>query len=460
MKLCLLRLSLWSVLHGIILLSYCSSAAAISHGDPAALAEDEPLPEQLDVDGRGPRPRPKAPLRLNAITSAVGNQTTLLDDARAFFSRGGAELGVLNLNSNYPQFSGTALPTTEPLSVRLSGSEYGVIFGQTIQISGLNYLNQGVELTICLPRTEIDPNAGPRQFYFDFEGTPYFDAARRNQALPERCPSLIARSYRPERVEVATTNSYSDLMFSQARLMRGLSSLGQLDLQTGYYFPASADAPESGHALAIELSAIQEGVIPAQTLFLGTTDEYAGVTLCVPEAEIDHDWNIVNFYFDSQGTAYFDAALRERATDLTCPAILSRGLRLKGLIEASSNVLSTLEGARARFTSGVDTLAELNLEDNSFEFIDLVSGAELHALKVTFTANQDGILPRRKINLTGLTTSYQYFDREYCFPRMQVEGELVYYLDRFGGVYSDALLSSPVECPRPRRSHYDLMEAY
>ena len=437
-----------------LLLTLLLLSACLLHSAAPVLADDEPMTEELDIK-RG-RPGPKPPLRISSIVHGIGNQTTDVSDAFALFSRSGSPLGSLELNHNYPEFSGSVPASSQPLAVSIVASEGGMIYGQTVELTGLSDSGSEMQITICLPRVTLDSLDPVETFYFDVEGTPYFDSGRQQRATNESCAQSILRGFRPRRIGYLSTNSYSDLLFAQGRFWRGANSLGQLDMATGYFFGVQNDVPDSGHALSLEISAIQQGVIPAQTIYVESNNGSSLVTLCVPESQIDEDWNSARYCFDSQGTPYHDATLKVRAINTTCPSLLSRGLRFKALVNASANFTSTLPGAEIEFTSGAQLLGLLNLEDNIYEWNGVIANSTLHATKVVIRANQYGSMPQLRIALFGLSSSFVWVEQEYCFPRITTQSEAVYYLDRFGGVYSDALLSSQIICNPPRDPEEEL----
>ena len=443
------------ILSAVFIFSLCFYDLASPTG--AFASEDEPMTEQLDAGDRR-RPRRPSPLKISSIVFGTGNQLSDLDNARATFFRGSQSLGYLDLEGNYPEFSGNVPANTNPLSVEITASDSGTVYGQTVQVVGFNDSQQPIEITVCLPRVNVGPGTHTRRYYFDVYGTAYFDPGRSRQVGSMTCPDRVDKAFKPLELDSGSINAFSTLDFAEARFFRGWDMLGILNLRTGGYTGASQPADTTGHALSMKLSADSDGTIPAHTLQFGVNGNGSIKTLCVPATDITQFADAAYYFFDNEGNAYYDAALSSQVIQASCPSLLDRGMRLLYLGDAWQSTDYPIAGASIEFYRGNYHLGTLDLETGIYQYNEVIPLEDngKHPLKAIVRADGPVSLPKNTLNIYGVSDDPQWVTRSYCFPRRSLQDgqRATYYFDRYGTPYSDALLTSRVECSRPHRTRY------
>jgi hypothetical protein len=388
------------------------------------------------------------------------------------------ELGALELATNSYHMQGwDGDETASPLAVRFShyGDEDQTLPARIIAISNANY-NQ--EYTLCVPTSNIpqtmylDPGEEPEEviYFYDTNGTPYYDSLLTNRALDQDCDVLLANALDVSAIDRAGINF---AVRPEAGIYDGIyvdflndfdeyqQDLGRLQLMDNQYMQNGWDEDDIVSPLAIRFfqHANQLQTLPARVMFIRQPEPgSAHYTLCVPTTEVpsimQDPGNEITYFYDTNGTPYYDSLLTDRALPRDCDDILANSLTINNIEGASiSEVISDPEGALAGFARNAGALGTLDLSNNNynssfFEDPEVVINDPM-VLILGHASNDAEKFPYRTINIEGEEQNYRL-----CVPPSMIPGfddnpnnYRLYFYDRFGKPYHDSLLLNRATCP-------------
>jgi len=246
---------------------------------------------------------------------------------------------IEDINGSFDQGDTISEKSKSPLQVKITQSE---INSAEIPAIAFSLVTDMGPKTLCLPAKTINQNSIV-SYYFDIDGTPYFDSKLKNKVMNGTCrvnsiaynPTTISginfnASY-PESVPdgfgiyftrydqnfYAMTNNTFAKMTSDDEIDFVEGGKAPLVLSSGYF--------DSGQ---------EESTVPAR---IYTVDSNLGTqTLCMPEQIITGQWNEndqkylgkgTSYYYDTNGTPYTDALLTNMATSKPCNELLAEKIQ-------------------------------------------------------------------------------------------------------------------------------------
>ncbi len=209
---------------------------------------------------------------------------------------------------------------------------------------------QTLTQVLCHPGgTYNETTTGP-VFYFDKEGNAYSDMFLTNRLMTTTCPELAAKSLKVTTVTTASTITSEPLSgaVQNFELDRSNHRIGAF--RNGL-FEADGGAIAYGgiDPLVVWPSAdLRTGTLTSPRSVIALKGMYApnltdlgipvDVSLCVPQATWTTPAFAPVFYFDKDGNAYSDLFLTNRLITSDCPTIISRGLKVTSVEQATGSV--------------------------------------------------------------------------------------------------------------------------
>jgi len=175
--------------------------------------------------------------------------------------------------------------------------------------------------TLCLPDSLI--RSEERELYFyDNNGTPYYDSLMTDMATPKACNQLLANALDIDHVSNASVASTLDSPdIAEVHFIQNGAPIGSLDLNTNIF-----DENEWGsndlfiNPLVIFLTHGEEGDQRFPNMRLGVESGDSRYSLCVPPSLVTDYTHTgpIHYFYDSEGNPYRDSILTQR---ITCPPI-------------------------------------------------------------------------------------------------------------------------------------------
>ncbi len=265
-----------------------------------------PIENTQKIAIKYPAPTPFTP---EEITDATLDHS-YNDHASIIFSRADETMGTLNPNNNEFTPGVPVLSSDQPLVVILDNIYPGEIVFPESKMK-VDYLPDSQNLVLCVPETAILSN-GSFNYYYDDKGTPYYDDQLKEMATAESCDGLMADPFTPEEITDASLNqTFTDL--SEITLLRADEIMGSLDPSTNEFTPG-VSVLSSDQPLVMVLDSNESGVIvfPERTMRVDYLPESQTKVLCIPETTIQ-SYGAFNYYYDINGTPYYDDWLTEKA---------------------------------------------------------------------------------------------------------------------------------------------------
>ncbi len=386
------------------------------------------------------------------------------------FSQYSDTLGRLDLSNNsYSLHTVDSDNVLSPLAIEFSHSDEGskTLPARVIAVSEIG----GQKKALCVPTTQVPgmdatPNDNVTYFY-DNNGTPYYDSLLMQRAIPGDCNEILAKSFSIEAIEDADVNlrvaleGYGSISagfiddFSQYS-----DTLGRLDLSNNSYSLHTVDSDNVLSPLAIEFSHSGEGskTLPARVMFMEDSQQISPYHfLCIPTTQVPgmdaYPNDTATYFYDNNGTPYYDSLLMQKAIPKDCNEILANSLTINNIETASiNNVIVDPEFALAGFARNGHSLGMLDLSNNEFNssYNEDPPFIMNDPMILILGHSTDGTepFPYSRISLGG--------EQNYtlCVPPTQVPGMdsspidyAIYFYDRSGNPYSDSLLLNRVTCP-------------
>ncbi|RJQ33583.1 hypothetical protein C4566_03500, partial [Candidatus Parcubacteria bacterium] len=168
------------------------------------------------------------------------------------------------------------------------------------------------------------PNDGVVYFY-DNNGTPYYDSLLMQRALPQNCNEILANALTINNIETASINQIiTNPEFALAGFARNGHSLGMLDLNNNAFSSSYNEDPPfvMNDPMALMLGHSNEGIanFPYSRISLGGGGQ--NYTLCVPPTQVPgmdvypNDYTV--YFYDKYGAPYYDSLLLNKAI---CPPV-------------------------------------------------------------------------------------------------------------------------------------------
>ncbi len=367
-----------------------------------------------------------------------------------YLSSGDAKLGSLDLNSNLHFTDGSASSdSVHPLKV-------GIQDGSTLRDQHLTIAAGDVAHTICLPAMSEG-----RYFYFDANGSPYFDASLSQPALSTSCANLLAQGLSVNVHDAELTATY-DSKFDYYAVVRGnfwqepiweFGCLHQNSFQTDCISPNSYNLAIGQSPLVIAPHPSQQAVAPVTTPadVLTVWDAYNVVkNICVPSVTLtDSPLDSEAMYITNTGDAYQDAFF-QTPTFVGCQQVLEKGAKPKKVFSASTTVLPEFGAiAFARGSVRDPHLLGWLRYDEGWSAGDLPESAQVLQGKAPLTIALQNLADGKTIQWSEQTISIStdIGNYSFCIPSQTlVPGPKLFYLDKLSNVYSDALLQNIVTC--------------
>jgi|GEM_PF-5735306 len=374
------------------------------------------------------------------------------------FLANGVTLGNLNLAGGYDPMGIQNSTANIPLALQVYGEA-----GMVVPARVINIESQGVTHTLCLPDTATNINDVPT-YYYDTNGTPYYDSLLSRQATSLPCNQLLAKRLDIGNIDAATVNVLAQSQSANGPYAEFLGNfaynsnpLGSLDLSSNYYSDSDVIFDyEVGAPLAIQVLGDAGTVVPDR--IINIQSQGATHTLCLPSVgfSVSGDYPII-YYYDTNGTPYYDSLLSRQATSLPCNQLLANAFDINDITRASVNSLveasfpgdtGIIINFRSNFSTGTgDKLGQLNLINNfyaDFSNYGYQVGAPLSILM--WNSNSEDItitVPPRVINVETNNVTHHLCLPESYFPGGTGPYENpIYFYDIYGTPYYDSFLTN------------------
>lgn len=222
--------------------------------------------------------------------------------------------GYFSNSSAYPQVTNAPLRiTVYPYNFSSNPDDYPV----TLQENFFTIEDSNQQLkTVCIPEVTIqnlDNLSYSHYFFVGNDGTTYSDAHLRHRVLPESCPSILERGFKPTSISQVTT-SLPYLPNYTISFRRGTSE-SYLGYYSGSYFSqyqgmvTGLETPLAAEYTNMNYQGVNITLAP-HTLVLQTEPGNAQRSLCIPEVNIGFGQKKV-FYIGGSGLTYSDPFMRQ-----------------------------------------------------------------------------------------------------------------------------------------------------
>jgi hypothetical protein len=341
--------------------------------------------------------------------------------------------------------------------------------------------NTGVK-TLCLPETTLT-GENPSSYFYDNNGVPYFDNDLTLPAMNKSCSELLAKSYAPtEFLNISDEVWGPGLQFNlpypdNLADQFNINFVRDNEVMMNYVKNSEIDSfvrPEE------ELNLIEGGKSPlalniiyvdstASTLTVPgralTINSNLGThTLCFPETKLTGEWDEgqqsylghVAYYYDINGTPYFDLFLTQRATDKPCNEILARGYKPTSIMGGILNKKYPPQTPANFQIYAIRPYSTLGVWQNDYNtFTLLPNNIAISNSPLVLSFGQAGenpddpiLLPERTLTLTSNLGTHTL-----CIPviNLPAGGHTFYAYDNQGNPYSDGLFQNKVNCTIPSK---------
>ena len=435
------------------------------------------------------KPSAPTPLQIDNLQEAKVNlNISNPDGAHIHFAIATTTLGNLDLGSNdfNPDYF-MPITSREPLKLSLTHMEQGnytfpsriinIQYHSSSTDSGIGDwgINEISNRNLCLPESQVFPaDNNPVSYYYDVNGTPYFDKKLTQMATPKPCNQLLANAFYPNDIFSASANlPVYDVDMPTVYFLSNFedvgSSRGLLFLNNNQYNPQNS-MRLPGAPLAVKLGHMdsQTSIIPSRILRLETGIDTSH-TLCLPESSVepmDVSGGGTYYFYDTNGTPYHDSLLTQMATPKPCNQLLANALNLTRIDGANiSTVLASPSMAEITFIHNASARGSLNLNTNYFTgdtwgVDDLNTTINPWGIMLMHGEDQAQNFPTMMINVDSNNTSYRL-----CVPASLVEANMDttvpvhYFYDKYGKPYSDSLLIHNIICPPIKPTNFIPSEA-
>ena len=426
-------------------------------------------------------------LDIEEISSAVVNLVTMVETNHQIHAKFHTDFqdythdfGFLDMSiNNFGGGNGMPNNITSPLAVSISGgsmNESTTVPARIINISDF----EGQEYNICLPATELMGHSllypEPVIYFYVKNGTPYHDTLLTQRALAVDCNTVLDRALDIEDIGDANANltvrdfpHYAPEIKFLVDFNTYWTYYGTLDLG-GNYFNLGSGYGDIGKKapLVIEVDHVdaqqEQKTVPARIVNISDIDGNSH-TICVPKTVIPvrdlPPYERKLYFYDNNGTPYYDSLLMRRAIPQDCDDILARALDVQNISAAELDRDLDVEPGILNYS--VDAVFEadfqhmehigvLNLTDNVYSDLNPISGDNIKSpLAMLLNAGPIEIfnLPYRNISITADGSRYYNL----CVPPTLVPGwgegnnSKAYFYDRNGKPYHDSLLLNRATCP-------------
>ncbi|MFA6307291.1 MAG: Ig domain-containing protein [Patescibacteria group bacterium] len=390
------------------------------------------------------------PLVLKSIEDAAVNIPVYSDgisNPSVEFIADNLSLGHLSLSGGYDPMDIQYSTSTVPLALQLWADNGGEVIPSRI----INVQSQGTIHTLCLPETTYT-DYFPNKYYYDTNGTPYFDSLLTNKATTLPCNQLLANKLDIGSIDDASVNIpvYSDgINDPEIYFMTNFTPygypFGQLNLSSNNYFSSNIGQQyQPGAPLALSFGSDVGTLVPER--IINIQSEGTIHTLCLPETLIN-EGDYILYYYDTNGTPYFDSLLTNKATTLPCNQLLANKLDIGSIDDASVNIPVYSDGINdpeiyfmTNFTPYGYPFGQLNLSSNNYFSSNIGQQYQPGApLALSFGSDVGTLVPERIINIQSEGTIHTL-----CLPETLInEGDyILYYYDTNGTPYFDSLLTN------------------
>lgn len=331
----------------------------------------------------------------------------------------------------------------------------------------LQYGTESKAITLCLP--EAQPPASGLfwgDLYFDNHGTPFTDSLLQTSATLHPCDQLLANSLRDTSITGGTMSTrsssdpYAGLYFihdlaNQAET-RTTATTSALTVDTG----TSMDGSTSPLALYIVPEHNQTGPIKARTfdvqyLPIDNSPTPQTVTLCFPETQMipvgagGLSYPVLYFY-DKNGTPYFDNLLTRPALNAACMTIRANFLNPQNVTTASAPVSLGSHGLYIYNRGDLAGVIDGSTWTPNANFVPDTIARPLAIVLGGGSASDLVDVPDMAIQLEadGVQKTLCFRGQSQAHP-----GALAAFYDLNGQPYADALLQQPIGCSIPTISN-------
>lgn len=201
-----------------------------------------------------------------------------------------------------------------PLEIFFHSNENDVTFpARTIKYETF----AGVQ-TLCIPETAVLGRAPALSYFFDTLGTPYTDPLLQHQAISESCHSIVARSFSPQTISLATVaqpflaepkNGFSVQLIKDNGIVRTFASDSTSSESGEWNGLVNSRSP-----LIVHLKNDTGDIIQTDERLISLESDAGNLSLCVPASTVTvfntEDMGYVDYFYDMDGKPYSDNLLQ------------------------------------------------------------------------------------------------------------------------------------------------------
>jgi len=328
------------------------------------------------------------------------------------FTINGQELGRLDMVYNDYYSNGTTTGQVKgPLALTLSHSAEETVNLPERIVHISNY--DGSAYNLCIPSTDVPGNGdgsinGEFTYYYDVNGTPYYDNLLTQKALPQDCNRLLTNGLDIEQIDDASANlnQYYQGGESQVYILRDFKhpniNFGVLSLTSNRFYKDYDQNNDIYSPLALLIPSTSDRAYDFKSRIINISNILGeSYNLCLPDSHVpSFEINGAEpiYFYDNSGTPYYDSLLIEKAMTGSCSDVLARSLDVDSVNDAKVNVRVTeaYDWQSTYGDWGINALPNIKFLSDFSEYTDDYGSLDLGANDYSyhnFEPNNDIISP-------------------------------------------------------------------